>query len=363
MGRTLAHALAVAATVAAAACAAHRGTSVPDGTLSGLPERQLDARFRPLALAGEHYVALGTDRELQLIETRTGRTERVTNDGLWKPEAALSDRYIAWIALPRDPSSDEISRGAVPVDVFLYDRRTRETRRVTTHSAPRRALSLQGTWLVWADKRNELAGDYTDYDIYGYDLEQGVERPLVVAPGTQVHPCVSGQTLVWQDNRKSPSRGTAGAGCENCPENRYDIYLRDLRSGEERVLAEDTWMKADPVISGNLVAWTAYRGWRLFASRAIVVLDLATGDRRTISAPGAQSPLLSGGSVLWVVRSACDVWPHPGNTGVYLQDLGTKRTRKLTSFVEPQALVSGRTVIIQESCQRAGRVYAVTLPE
>ena len=70
--------------------------------------------------------------------------------------------------------------------------------------------------------------------------------------------------------------------------------------------------------------------------------------------------------LVWSTSWPCDV-VVPGKdidyTGVFVRDLNTGATRKLTDYVEPTAFISGNMVVISEFCQvpAAGRVYAVLL--
>lgn len=335
--------------------------TVADDTQPARPRHNLESGLWPRALSGGEYAAIADDSHIYLVHLKTGEKKQVGDVGSRKREVVLSPRFVAWTAEPSEGPVLKPSRGeSRGVQIFVYDRENGSTRQITETPAPRSGLSIDGDWLVWADKRNELDAYYMDTDIYGFDLARGVERPIAIAPGAQRNPTVRGSRVVWDDNRKNPDRAKPSAGCDNCAENRRDIYLYDLATGKERPLAEDEWLKAHPVIEGNLVAWEAYRG--LFDSR-ITVLDLTTGTNRQVSMEGmaATLPRLSGERLLWVVRSDCDVFPRRPNTGVYLQNLRTSSGEKLTDYVEPSALLDGQTVLVTERCQIGGRAYAVHL--
>ena len=56
---------------------------------------------------------------------------------------------------------------------------------------------ISGNIVVWADNR------HADSDIYGYDLASGKEFPISTAPGDQVEPAIHGDVVVWVDERNS----------------------------------------------------------------------------------------------------------------------------------------------------------------
>jgi beta propeller repeat protein len=368
-------------------------TAVTDA--SNLPRHDLDPSIRPLSLHASEYVGLGADGELYLVDLASGRRTKITNDGRRKEEAVLSARYIAWIAQEGErtvhlATNDE----QVPLDgIFVYDRHTGKQQRITADAVPRRDLAIDssgGSRLVWADKRNELDGysaryDIYTYDIYAYDPATDQEYPLAVAPGTQQSPAVDGDIVVWQDNRNSPQRGTALSGCGNCPQNRADIYIYSFKTGASRALVADPWLKANPSVYGNLVAWEEYGGAMGGGAATsndtssssnslqadLFLLDLTTGATRQISkTPDSESdPLLGPGRLMWAVKAPCDVVDLDAGgkeilspTGVYLLDLRTGFVRQLTGYKEPSALLDRATAVVIEGCQVGFHAYAVSLP-
>ena len=336
-----------------------RSVTAADAAPPSRPRQALEPGLWPRALSGGEYVGIADDGQIYLVQLKTSDKKQVGDVGSRKREVVLSARYVAWTAEPPDGPLLKPTRGEPRgLHIFVYDRQNGTTRQITETLAPRSGLSIDGDWLVWADKRNETDAYYMDTDIYAYDLAHNIERPIAIAPGAQRNPSVHGSRVVWDDNRNNPDRDKPSAGCDNCAENRRDIYLYDLATGKERPLAEDDRLKAHPVIDGNLVAWEAYRSG--FDS-GIVLLDLTTGTSRQVTKEGlsATMPVLSGQQLLWIIRSSCDVFPRRPNTGVYLQDLRTNAVEKLTDYVEPSALFDGQTVLITERCQIGGRAYAM----
>lgn len=342
------------------------------GGVADLPRRPLDQAIRPTDLHGTEYVGGGEDNEVYLVDWVSGAQTQITHDGMVKGNAVLSDDYVAWIAYTR------LADQELPLaHIYVLDRQTGEQRPITAEPAPRVQLVLDGRRLAWADKRNELDGHYTAYDIYAYDLATNTEIAVAVAPGAQHQPSLSGDRLVWADNRDSPHRDGTRAGCGNCPDNRYDLYLYDFATGQTTALVTGDELRAEPTIVGDLVAWIGFSDvLATFPSGVsigagdVYLLDLKTGiTRRVTTTPQFESaPALSGDRVLWSVRHACDVvtiqqdgTATPLYTGVYVLDLGTGQTRQLSDYIEPVALLDTGTALIVEGCQVGFEVYVVTL--
>ncbi|MHB8792042.1 MAG: hypothetical protein ACYC6O_01700 [Thermoleophilia bacterium] len=65
--------------------------------------------------------------------------------------------------------------------------------------------SLSGDLVVYQDNRTghpDETGQWTgEWDIYMKDLASGIEQPVCTAPGDQKNPVIKGNMVVWQDNR------------------------------------------------------------------------------------------------------------------------------------------------------------------
>lgn len=77
---------------------------------------------------------------------------------------------------------------------------------VTTNSAVQEHPSISGNSVVWQDQRNGNS------DIYGKDLSTGQEFPVTTNPSFQLDPAISGNIVVWRVSRNG----------------NYDIYGNDL---------------------------------------------------------------------------------------------------------------------------------------
>ena len=114
--------------------------------------------------------------------------------------------------------------------------------RLTDNEGTQRFPSISGQKIVWEDDRNG------DWDIYLYDMGTGQTRRLTDDPKDQMAPRISGNRVVWQDYRNSVSQ------YEN-----PDIYYLDLETGFERMLnsPDSTYggYEERPDIDGDMVVW------------------------------------------------------------------------------------------------------------
>ena len=332
---------------------------------TGLRTVELDPHFRPVYLDGQEYAAIGPDDQIYLVNVETGEINKVTEGGYPKYQAAFSASHVAWVDHRRRIELHDV--GSAPPfnysdDIFVLDRATGEERRITEASTRRRALKISGDWLVWQDRRNETGQDYTNFDIYAYNLKTSQEIPVAVAPGAQKQPAIHGNTVVWADNRDSPAMETAKAGCSNCPDNRFDIHAFDLATGEERVLVESGHLNQAPDINATHLAWRSYDPER---PQEIRLLDLESGGTRTMTQVerNGSGPYLSDEFLVWSSSMSCDhiTGEDINFTGLFAQHLETGEMWKLSDYVAPIADLSGKMVIIIEYCWGGGPVYAVFL--
>ena len=360
----LVYCLAVAATVLACS-----GVERPLPILAPAPTAvtgtvDLDTGVWLVDVFGDDAVGIGPDGQLWLVNIRTGDWTQVTDDGHPMSDVALSADHVVWIDQRR---KIQLPNNPVPTfagDVFVRHRHTGKERRITDVPATRRGLAISGPRLVWQDNRNGLPEDRRqDFDIYAYDLEQGVEIPVAVMPGQQRAPAIHGDMVVWSDNRNRPEDAPTTEGCSNCPDNPFDIYAYNLKTGEERPLTQTSGYNGRPSIHGQRVAWQQFQEGD---ESVIVLLDLETGEQKIIGdgGRGGSSPLISEDHVVWAVAEPCDVFgipPGKAQNGVYAYRLETGEIRQLSDYVEPMVMLHANVAVIAEVCFGVRRQYAVHL--
>ena len=281
----------------------------------------------------------------------------------------ISGNLVAWTDQRRQIETHDNNRRngrGLADDIFVLDLNTSELRRITEVPAKRHGLQFHDSRLVWHDNRNEFGQHYTHYDIYAYDLEEDEEIEVAIAPGAQRGAAIHRDVVVWTDNRNSLTKGTVRAGCSNCSDNRFDIYLYDFGTGDQRVLDESGSNNRAPAVHGQYVVW---RGFDEEGNASIYLYDLDKGRKHKIATThlgNVDRPLVSENYVIWTVGVACDVFtspPQPVQTGVFAYDLRTGEVRQLSNYVEPSITVDGDVVFISEGCMMPGRLYAVFLDE
>lgn len=76
---------------------------------------------------------------------------------------------------------------------------------VTEAAGDQVSPSLSGNLVVFQDNRGgyqDESGNWTgEWDIYLKDLESGVEQPVCTAPGNQRNPVIRGNVVLWEDDR------------------------------------------------------------------------------------------------------------------------------------------------------------------
>lgn len=331
-----------------------RSTPIP---MAGLDVEYLDHGYPPTGISGNRYVARGSEGEVHMGDIQTGEIRQLTHDGRKKYGPVMSERYVAWTE-HHNPS--KLGERRPSSDIFVLDLDTGEQRAITEVPAQRSQLDIHGHRLVWRENRYRGGGS----NIYAYDLEADEEIPIAVWPGYQGAPDIYGNLVVWSDGRNSPHIGAPKAGCSNCPENTRDIYLYDFDAGQERKVVTTGTLNSSPSIHDNRIVWLKYTINP--ASSSVFLLDLETGQEREIGRIGPRhggAPHISGRYVVWSIRWACDISSpdKPKDTGLYLFDIETGVTTKITNYVEPIALMGDGVVIVTERCFSISRLYAAFL--
>lgn len=130
--------------------------------------------------------------------------------------------------------------GTGNADICLYDISSGITTRLNDDPSSQRNPSISGAFVVHEDNRNG------DYDIYLFNVETETETQLTDYPdcfGThQINPDISGTKVVWEDYRS----GSSG-----------DIYMMDILTGEETLVAGSPNQEREPSIDGDIIAYVS----------------------------------------------------------------------------------------------------------
>lgn len=112
--------------------------------------------------------------------------ENLTNDLANQWSAFISGERIVWVDQRDTPTGTE--RAPNNPEIYLYDLRTRERRRLT-NDPPERPVgqaypSIVGDWVLWSDFRNSRNPNpgawFTErMELYGYHIPSGTTQPLL----------------------------------------------------------------------------------------------------------------------------------------------------------------------------------------
>ena len=155
---------------------------------------------------------------------------------------------------------------------------------ICTHTSSQTHPAISGNIVVWEDQRNSSK---SQHDIYGYNISTSTEFPICTDKAEQFLPAISGDTVVWED-RCTPLG---------------DIYGYNLTSGgkfqiSHHYTAGITPAAESPAISGDIIVWKDNRA----GLGDIYCLYLSYNEEFSIcNLPSIQSsPSIAGNIVVWV---------------------------------------------------------------
>lgn len=167
------------------------------------------------------------------------------------------------------------------------------------------AKDIDGTQMVYMKSDG-------DWDVYYYNLQNGETRQVTDEVGAQGFPAVSGNYVVWQDNRTYQDQ----------PQSLFDIYLYDLTTGQEQKINQHTGYNQEVDIAGNHVVWLDNSS----GYSNIYLYDISTGKETKITNDKAQAfgVKVYGDQVVWMDG-------RNGNFDIYTYNLKTNTETQVTS--------------------------------
>ncbi|MBI2020338.1 hypothetical protein HYS94_02850 [Candidatus Daviesbacteria bacterium] len=346
------------------------------------PERiDFDSSCFPQDIYKDKAVCIDEAGQVNLLELPSMKKTQITNVTSRKYFAQIEGNYIAWLderaqvvgsTSTRNGVSGPVRQDRIGQDIFLYNLTTKEEKKITTTPATRTELQLNENYIVWTEQRGDITlENYRKNEIHIFDISLSKEIFSSTVSSTKKQLRLWKDKLVWADSRNGKD-----TGCDNCANNRFDIYLYDFKTGQEKILVEGPYLKIDPDIEENSLVWIDYRN----KMSDVYLMDISTGKEKQITNANDNevNSRIENGRVFWSVRWACDVGPikiatgsgsqikSPSSqfgdldTGVYVYNLSTQEKKKLTDYVEPSFIVSGNLVVIGEGCHGVKpKVYGI----
>lgn len=328
--------------------------------------RAIDREFPGTNVALDLPWLIVADRDsLTVHNLETGKSRPVPVQGKRLAGFAAGGGKLVWADLRaerRDPAAQPEVR--LNFDIELMDLNSGEVRTLTSDPAAQRHPHTDGRYVVWEDFRADGSSDSYGYpDVYLYDLQTGREQRLTQAPGGQFRPRVGGGKVVWMDGRNNEAAGTK-RGCDNCPDNNWNIYYFDIAGGREYPVATHKYMEESPDVSGDRIVWIERLG---YANGAVVLLDLKSGQRQRLTddAVNRTGVRVAGDRIVWTDERrghATNDIPGAG-ADILLYNAATGKVLGVTGDgIQMQPAVSGNRVAFVLSTQVNPKVQVITVP-
>jgi PKD repeat protein/Tol biopolymer transport system component len=284
------------------------------------PAISADGRYAAFACLASNLVPGDTNAKFDIFvrDRDTGTTERVSvatggaqaDDGSCWTQISADGRYVAF-----ESSATNLVPGDTygKPDVFVHDRDTGVTERVSVSSAGaqaegdsiRSAISADGRYVAFSSSAANLVPGDTNarFDIFIHDRDTGTTERVSVATGGAQANDSSSDPAISVDGRHVAFRSEATNLVPGDTNGRIDVFVRDLETGiTERVSvstggAEANGRSCRPAISAD-------GGHVVFMSEAtnlapgdtnsktdVFVRDLATGitERASIAGSGTEA--------------------------------------------------------------------------
>jgi beta propeller repeat protein len=197
-------------------------------------------------------------------------------------------------------------------------------------------FDIYGDIVVWSDLRNEGKSlnelgsiDKANADIFLYNLKTGEEKQLTSDSSSQVQPRIWKNFIVWMDNRSDPQKEYPSE---------WKIHLYNTDNGEEKVISGAQGTHTNPDIDDGKVVWEDGRNVKNKILRAgenvpdnntdIYLYDIQTGEEMPVATGSKKEghPRVSGNRVVWE-----DYNNGQYAADIHLYDLKTKETIRITN--------------------------------
>ena len=186
--------------------------------------------------------------------------------------------------------------------------------RITDDRTNQENVAIYGDIIVWQDDRNG------NWDIYTFDLTTGKESSITIDKLDQTQPKIHNDYIVWKDIRNQQG------SVEDYPKDyNSDIFLFDLKSGEEQQITKNQQYQTKPDIYGDNIVWLDYRNGRFEVFMYYILL----GKEQKVSnnEGNCTDVKIYGDTILWKV--SFDAADLNDSDEIYLYNITTRRIANL----------------------------------
>ncbi|MBI3011522.1 MAG: S8 family serine peptidase, partial [Candidatus Omnitrophica bacterium] len=306
--------------------------------------------------------------DVYLYDLTTNEEQRITGEvGNHYQPSIWGDR-IVWED-DRNGDCNPFMPGA-DCDIFLYDLATHQEHQIAASPTFQSHPVIVNDWIVWEDNPNNrasipLQSERINLHLCEYDPDAGCRGPaqqLTGERGWQFGAAVSGNRVVWQDDRNTT--GDDANGTRLVFKKDWDLYLceYDPVSGRcpERQITRDPSLQMNAAIDGDLIVWNDSRNghWDIY------LYDVAINREQRITAdPHDQlDPAISGNRIVWMDdrNGNFDIY-----TCLYDRTTGICSEQQLTSHLSSQKFpaISSNRVVWQDDRNGNWDIYMSELPD
>ncbi len=283
---------------------------------SGSPALSADGRFVAFQSLASNLVAGDTNStwDVFVYDRLSAATDCVSVDSAgvqgnstsWEPSISADGRFVAFQSFATNLVAGDTNANP---DVFVHDRQSGTTERVSVDSAGAEGDSNSGGASISADGRfvafesfatNLVAGDANgSWDVFVRDRQNGTTEAVSVDPGGAVGNSGSDEPSTSADGRFVAFRSFATNLVAGDTNGELDIFVRDRQSGTtERVSvdsagvegnsrSQDPWISADGLVVAFLSLATNLVAGDSNAAPDIFVHDSSSGATECASVDSA----------------------------------------------------------------------------
>ena len=239
---------------------------------SYLPTISADGRYVAFQSFSSNLVAGDTNASWDVFvrDRQTGKTQRVSlntagqegNGGSVGPAISADGRYVAF----ESASWNLVAGDTIGLyDVFVRDRRTGKTERVSLNTAGQKgngvsdipSISADGRYVAFeSDSSNLVAGDTNGvYDVFVRDRQTGKTERVSLNTAGQEGNSVSRSPSISADGRYVAFWSDATNLVEGDTNGTYDVFVRDRQTGKtERVSLNTAGQEGNGVSVGHSIS-------------------------------------------------------------------------------------------------------------